>query len=74
VAGGDLIVKIAGKRMGTQDDVAAAIASRKPGETVEIEYYRGEDLKTVEVKLGKRPSSLNGRGEQGDEELFPDRR
>ena len=32
-----------------------AIADKKPGDKVEIEYYRGDDKKTVEVTLGKRP-------------------
>ncbi len=71
VAGGDLIVKIAGEEMRTQDDVAAAISSREPGETVEIEYYRGDELKTVEVKLAKRPGSLDSGGQE-EQELFPD--
>ena len=69
VAGGDLIVKIAGEATRTQDDVAASIAGREPGETVEIEYYRGDELESVEVKLARRPSSLDSGSEQ---ELFPD--
>jgi len=58
VAGGDLIVKVDGKAVKASDDVADAIGSKKPGDTVEVEYYRGDDKKTATVKLGKRPSTL----------------
>jgi putative serine protease PepD len=57
-AGGDLIVKVDGKTVSKSDDVAAAIADHKPGDTVTIEYYRGHDKKTAKVKLGNRPSQL----------------
>ncbi|MGH8572091.1 MAG: S1C family serine protease [Gammaproteobacteria bacterium] len=58
VAGGDLIVKVDGKTVKTPDDVAASIADKKPGDTVEVEYYRGKDKKTAKVKLGNRPTAL----------------
>ena len=35
--------------------MADAIADKKPGDEVEVEYYRGDDKKTATVKLGKRP-------------------
>jgi putative serine protease PepD len=57
-AGGDLIVKVAGKTIKTPDDVATAIGDHKPGDKVELEYYRRGDKKTAEVTLGKRPNSL----------------
>ncbi len=59
IAGGDLIVKVNGKDVKTSDDVPAAIADLEPGDKVEVEYYRGDDRKTVEVELGERPSALN---------------
>jgi S1-C subfamily serine protease len=58
VAGGDLIVKLDGRAVKGPDDVAVAIADDKPGEEVEIEYYRGEDKRTAKIKLGNRPGSL----------------
>ncbi|MDQ4047959.1 MAG: trypsin-like peptidase domain-containing protein [Actinomycetota bacterium] len=58
VAGGDLIVKVDGKTVKSSDDVGEAVADDKPGDTVEVEYYRGDERKTAEVKLGKRPSAL----------------
>ena len=38
--------------------MAAIVAGKQPGDTIEIEYYRGDDKRTVEVKLGERPEQL----------------
>jgi S1-C subfamily serine protease len=59
VAGGDLIVEIDGKKVKTSDDVPAAILDKKPGDEVKITFYRGDDRKTVDVDLAKRPKSLD---------------
>jgi S1-C subfamily serine protease len=66
-AGGDLIVEVNGKEVKTPDDVPAAIADAKPGDKVEVVFYRGDERKTVQVELGKRPASLQGSGEQQDQ-------
>ena len=58
VAGGDLIIEVDGKAVKASEDVADAIADKKPGDEVKIEYYRGNDKKTATVKLGKRPATL----------------
>jgi S1-C subfamily serine protease len=63
-AGGDLIVEVNGKEVKTPDDVPAAIADAKPGDKVEVVFYRGDERKTVQVELGKRPASLQGSGQQ----------
>jgi S1-C subfamily serine protease len=55
--GGDLIVSVDGKAVETSDDLAAAIAGKQPGDTVEVEYYRGDDKETVEIELGERPDA-----------------
>ena len=75
-AGGDLIVGIDGKEMQDESSVADAIAAHKPGDKVEIEYYRGNDKKTVSVELTKRPANADssGSGDQGGDGgggLFP---
>jgi S1-C subfamily serine protease len=57
-AGGDLLVKVDGKAIKAPDDVAAAVDDDRPGDRVEIEYYRGNDKRTATVVLGKRPASL----------------
>ena len=66
-AGGDLIVAIDGKEMADEEAVATAIAAHKPGDKVEIEYYRGDDKRTVTVELAKRPANAesNAPSDQG---------
>jgi len=65
-AGGDLIVEVDGQKVADSDDVPAAIADNKPGDKVEVVFYRGDDRKTVEVELGERPSSADSATEQPD--------
>jgi S1-C subfamily serine protease len=74
--GGDVITAIDGKTINTSDDLAAAIAAKKPGDTVEIEYYHDGEKQTAEVELGERPSTLDQQAQQQQEEddgggLFP---
>jgi S1-C subfamily serine protease len=75
-AGGDVIVAIDGKEMRDEDHVASTIASHKPGDEVEIEYYRGSDRKTATVELTERPASAetappSDQGGDGGGGLFP---
>ena len=58
VTGGDIIVAIDGKKTNSSEDVAAIVAGKQPGDTIRIEYYRGDDKRSVEVKLGERPEQL----------------
>jgi S1-C subfamily serine protease len=75
---GDVIVSIDGEPVRSADDVVAAVAGKQPGETIELEIYRGDDKRTVSVELGERPEEL-GSGEAQpqqpeqpeDEPLFP---
>jgi S1-C subfamily serine protease len=55
---GDVIVAIDGKRVTGAEDVVEAISGMKVGDKVEIEYYRGDDKRTAEVKLTERPEQL----------------
>ena len=59
VAGGDLIVAVDGKAASDSSEVASAIAQKRPGDKVEITYYRGDSKKTVTVELAKRPESAD---------------
>jgi S1-C subfamily serine protease len=75
---GDVIVAIDGEPVRSADDVVAAVAGKQPGDTVELEVYRGDDKRTVSVELGERPEALGGSGEEQpqqpqpeDEPLFP---
>jgi S1-C subfamily serine protease len=75
--GGDLIVKVDGENVENPDDVAGAIEDDRPGDTIEVEYYRGDDLETARVKLGERPDEVGAGGSQpqapedDDGGLFP---
>lgn len=55
VVGGDLIVKVDGTVIRDPGDVASAIGDNEPGETIEVEYFRGRTKRTARVKLGERP-------------------
>jgi S1-C subfamily serine protease len=62
--GGDLITAVDGHAVANSDGVATAISSKKPGDTVTVQYYRGNGKKTAKVKLGKRPSQLQQQSSQ----------
>jgi S1-C subfamily serine protease len=68
-AGGDLIVAVDGKPVNDSNDVAAAIAKKRPGDKAEVTYYRGDSKKTVTVELAKRPKTAGqpsaGQGDGG---------
>jgi S1-C subfamily serine protease len=64
--GGDLLVKVDGEAIDNSDDVAAAIEDNDPGDTIEVEYYRGDELKTASVKLAERPDDLTSSQQQPD--------
>ena len=66
--GGDLIVSVDGKATPSSQAVSDAIGSKRPGDSVKVEYYRGGDKHSVEVKLGERPASLDGSSAQGGQE------
>jgi S1-C subfamily serine protease len=57
---GDVIVAINGEPVRSADDVVAAVAGMQPGDTAELEIYRGDDKRTVSVELGERPEALGG--------------
>jgi putative serine protease PepD len=52
--GGDVIVALAGRPVRNPDDLATAIADRRPRTRVEVEYRRGGRARSVEVRLGVR--------------------
>ena len=51
---GDVIVSMSAKRVQGPDDVAAAIADRRPGDRVTVAYLRDGKRRSVEVVLGVR--------------------
>ena len=68
-AGGDLIVAVDGKSVRDSSEVANAISQKRPGDKVEITYYRGDSKKTVTVELAKRPNSAPASPSQGGDGL-----
>ncbi len=58
--GGDIIVAADGKPVRTTEDLRDAISSRKPGDKVRLEIYRGSKKRTVVVTLGRQPASPPG--------------
>jgi S1-C subfamily serine protease len=62
--GGDIIVGVDGKTIKKPDDVLSALSGKKPGDQVEIHYYRGRSKKSVKVTLGNRPSAAQAPSQQ----------
>jgi S1-C subfamily serine protease len=56
--GGDVITKVNGKPVTASQDIADLIAGMQPGDTVTLDVYRGNDRRTVKVKLAERPANL----------------
>jgi S1-C subfamily serine protease len=57
-AGGDVIVAVNGRRLTRTADLADVISLLAPGAKVRLTVLRGDDRRTVEVELGKRPQRL----------------
>ena len=56
-AGGDVIVAVDGDAVSDMSDVIAAVASKQPGDELELTLLRGGNERTVTVTLGDRPAS-----------------
>ena len=57
VLGGDVIVAVGGKRVGSSDELRDALARHKPGQTVNVQIHRGTTIVTLPVTLGRQPST-----------------
>jgi S1-C subfamily serine protease len=55
--GGDLIVKVDGVPVLSTDQLRSLIESKKPGQTVSVQLFRSGKEQTVNVKLGRQPTS-----------------
>ena len=56
--GGDIVQRVDGKPIRTSDDLAAAIAPKKPGDKVSVVLLRGKEPRTVSVTLSSRPDVI----------------
>jgi S1-C subfamily serine protease len=54
-AGGDIIVKVDGQPVPTIDRLIELIASKNPGDEVDLEVVRGTNRIHLDVKLGRHP-------------------
>jgi len=55
--GGDLIVAIDGTAVEDLSALRDALLDSKPGDRVELEVYRGDERRTIDVTLGQQPVS-----------------
>ncbi len=53
--GGDIITAIDGKPITSQDELNLALESKRPGETVQLTYYRGRTKEQKSVVLKEQP-------------------
>lgn len=51
----DIIVRLAGEEITNNGDLLQALTTHRAGETVTVEYYRGEELREADVTLSERP-------------------
>jgi S1-C subfamily serine protease len=54
---GDIITKFGDQEITTNDELVAAVRAKKPGDKVEIEFYRGKDKRKATLTIGSRPGS-----------------
>lgn len=53
---GDIIVRAAGEEINNSGDLLKVFTDHKAGETIVVEYYRGDRREQTEVTLGEQPS------------------
>ncbi|MQA98888.1 MAG: PDZ domain-containing protein [Actinobacteria bacterium] len=52
---GDVIVSIAGREIGSAEELGEVLEERGPGDRVEVEVVREDETRTFQVRLGQRP-------------------
>ena len=58
--GGDIIVEADGLPVKDLAGLRDIVSGMKPGDTVTLKVYRGDVVKTIDIKLGRRPSTPSG--------------
>jgi len=58
LVGGDIITTIDGQPMSSMLSLNRLIYRKRPGDEVEITYYRGKEKRTVKVTLEERPQQV----------------
>jgi serine protease Do len=62
----DLIVEVDGKKVKSASELRTMIANHSPGDVVRLTIYRGNDKKTIEVKVTEAPDSVRIRSDDED--------
>jgi S1-C subfamily serine protease len=57
VLGGDVIVRVEGRAVATENDLRRIIGAHKPGDEIELEIYRGDESLTLTTELGHQPTA-----------------
>ena len=57
--GGDIIVEAGGTPVGSLDKLRDIVSGKKPGDTLDLTIYRGDKKTTIQVKLGRQPTTLS---------------
>jgi S1-C subfamily serine protease len=55
--GGDLVIAADGVQLSSLDQLRDAISTKQPGDKLSLEIWRGGQQMTLDVKLGRQPSS-----------------
>src|SRR5262245_27156570 len=55
--GGDIIVKADGSAVSSLNQLRTIVGDKKPGDSVELELYRGSKTMDLKVKLGRQPAT-----------------
>jgi S1-C subfamily serine protease len=58
--GGDIVVAADGLPVRNLAGLRDIVSAKKPGDTITLTIYRGDQKLTVDLKLGRRPSSPSG--------------
>jgi S1-C subfamily serine protease len=53
--GGDLIVTAGGRDIVSTERLRDLVSEHQPGDTLSVEFFRGDELRSVDVKLGRQP-------------------
>jgi S1-C subfamily serine protease len=53
--GGDIIVKADGTELTSMERLRDVVSQKEPGDEIELEIYRGQDRRTIEITLGRQP-------------------
>jgi S1-C subfamily serine protease len=58
--GGDIIVEAGGTPVASLDRLRDVVAAKKPGDKLGLRIYRGSKQKSIQVELGRQPTSPSG--------------